>query len=94
MSLGALGDSFYEYLLKLWVLTNKKVTRFQRLYTDAAEAVLDNLLVKGAYTCISAMFVTSVCLFAYLPVCVLFLLAACAAEAVLDIGRPHVYPQC
>jgi len=45
VSLGALGDSAYEYLLKMWVLTDHKVPRFRKMYAAAANAVLDQLYV-------------------------------------------------
>merc|ERR1711991_632989 len=32
VSLGALGDSFFEYMLKMWYLTDKKVPRFREMY--------------------------------------------------------------
>ena len=42
-SVGALGDSFYEYLLKLWVYSNKKDDLALQMYLDA---MLVNILEK------------------------------------------------
>lgn len=33
--LGALGDSFYEYLIKQWLITNKKEPQFREMFDDA-----------------------------------------------------------
>ena len=44
-SIGALGDSFYEYLLKLWIMMDKKDTTAHRMYNEAIEAI-DHSLVK------------------------------------------------
>lgn len=37
VSLGALGDSFYEYLIKTWVLTNKRDTQAKRMYDQSMQ---------------------------------------------------------
>lgn len=34
-SVGALGDSFYEYLLKSWLQSGKKDTDAKKLYDDS-----------------------------------------------------------
>ncbi|OWF42049.1 mannosyl-oligosaccharide 1,2-alpha-mannosidase IA-like [Mizuhopecten yessoensis] len=44
-SVGALGDSFYEYLLKAWILSGKKDTQAREMY-DAAVKAIDEKLVK------------------------------------------------
>ena len=36
-SLGALGDSFYEYLLKSWLITSKEDTEARDMYYDAID---------------------------------------------------------
>ena len=41
---GALGDSFYEYLLKMWLLTNKKVQRFREVYDRTCQACAERLV--------------------------------------------------
>lgn len=33
--MGALGDSFYEYLLKSWLITNKRDVEGKRMYDEA-----------------------------------------------------------
>ena len=40
MSIGALGDSFYEYLLKSWLVTSKKDTEAYDMYMDAMQVTL------------------------------------------------------
>ena len=47
VSLGALGDSFYEYLLKAWLLTNKKDSEAREMYDDAMAAVEKHVLGKS-----------------------------------------------
>lgn len=39
VAMGALGDSFYEYLLKVWLLTGKKYNRLRDAYLDMVRAV-------------------------------------------------------
>uniref|UniRef100_A0A915CUX9 alpha-1,2-Mannosidase n=1 Tax=Ditylenchus dipsaci TaxID=166011 RepID=A0A915CUX9_9BILA len=39
VSVGALGDSFYEYLLKLWLLNNKIDDKLKAVYDDAISAI-------------------------------------------------------
>ena len=45
ISLGALGDSFYEYLLKSWLVTNKKDIDGRDMFYDALNSI-DKHLVK------------------------------------------------
>jgi len=49
ISLGANGDSYYEYLIKTWIYSNKKDDRFRDMYVTAANSLIDNLYheVKG-----------------------------------------------
>ncbi|KHN83808.1 Mannosyl-oligosaccharide alpha-1,2-mannosidase isoform B [Toxocara canis] len=44
VSVGALGDSFYEYLLKSWLLSNKQDDEAKRLYDEAIMAIEKHLL--------------------------------------------------
>lgn len=44
VSIGALGDSFYEYLLKSWILSSKRDNDAKRLYDDAIAAIEKHLL--------------------------------------------------
>ena len=37
VSLGSLGDSFYEYLLKSWIGTNERDTEAKEMYFDAVK---------------------------------------------------------
>lgn len=44
MSLGALGDSFYEYLLKAWLLSNQEDEQSRVMFDEAMQAALDKML--------------------------------------------------
>lgn len=44
ISLGAMGDSFYEYLLKVWIQSNKTDSVARRMYDDAMAAIVNNLI--------------------------------------------------
>ncbi len=44
VTLGALGDSFYEYVLKLWYLTDKQVPRLREMYDEMATAVAEKMV--------------------------------------------------
>ena len=48
VSLGALGDSFYEYLLKAWLLSNKSDKEARDMYDKAVEAIEHHLIKKSA----------------------------------------------
>jgi len=47
VSLGALGDSFFEYLLKQYLLTGKTEKRYQEMFTKAADAIVAKLIMKS-----------------------------------------------
>lgn len=42
--MGALGDSFYEYLLKVWLQTNKEDNEARQMFDDAMQAVFQHML--------------------------------------------------
>ncbi|KAI6232811.1 Alpha-1,2-Mannosidase [Aphelenchoides fujianensis] len=44
VSVGALSDSFYEYLLKSWIISGRKDQQAKQMYDDAMAAVEKNLL--------------------------------------------------
>lgn len=46
VTLGARGDSFYEYLVKQWVLTKKSEEFYRGYYVKVRDAVLDLLTVR------------------------------------------------
>ena len=46
-TLGALADSFYEYLLKLWVYGNKKDNKLLETYLKAMKAARKHLIGKS-----------------------------------------------
>uniref|UniRef100_A0A7E4VWN9 alpha-1,2-Mannosidase n=1 Tax=Panagrellus redivivus TaxID=6233 RepID=A0A7E4VWN9_PANRE len=48
VSVGALGDSFYEYLLKEYVMSGKKDVAAKKLYDEAIAALEAKLLYKSA----------------------------------------------
>ena len=47
VSFGGLGDSFYEYLLKQWLLTNRTDDNLKQLYLDCVEGLVKNLIVQS-----------------------------------------------
>ncbi len=56
VTLGALGDSFYEYMLKTYLLTNNTAERYVRLYNETARGILTymiRLTKPSNLTCIS-----------------------------------------
>uniref|UniRef100_A0A672HJD5 alpha-1,2-Mannosidase n=1 Tax=Salarias fasciatus TaxID=181472 RepID=A0A672HJD5_SALFA len=46
-SVGGLGDSFYEYLLKAWLMSDKTDTEARKAYDDAIEAIERHLIRKS-----------------------------------------------
>ena len=56
VSWGAMGDSFYEYLLKLWLLTGKTEPRYRRMYLESIKGLQGRLLsVSGGLTYVAEM---------------------------------------
>lgn len=43
-SLGALGDSFYEYLLKAWLVSNGEDEQARVMFDEAMQAALEKML--------------------------------------------------
>jgi len=49
-----MGDSFYEYLLKLWLLTGKQNEQYKRMYLESIKGMQTRLLrTEGPFTYIS-----------------------------------------
>ncbi|XP_068850574.1 mannosyl-oligosaccharide 1,2-alpha-mannosidase IC isoform X3 [Aphelocoma coerulescens] len=48
VSIGGLGDSFYEYLIKSWLMSDKKDSEAKKMYDDALEAIEKHLVKKSA----------------------------------------------
>ncbi len=48
VTFGALGDSFYEYLLKVWIQGGKKETWLRDMYDKAVQGVVDLLLATSS----------------------------------------------
>ncbi|XP_007169378.1 mannosyl-oligosaccharide 1,2-alpha-mannosidase IB isoform X1 [Balaenoptera acutorostrata] len=46
-SVGGLGDSFYEYLLKAWLMSDKTDHEARKMYDDAIEAIEKHLIRKS-----------------------------------------------
>ena len=44
ISLGALGDSFYEYLLKSWLMTSKHDVEARDMYYESLSAIMKHLV--------------------------------------------------
>jgi mannosyl-oligosaccharide alpha-1,2-mannosidase len=47
--MGALSDSFYEYLLKMWLQGGKKETRWRKMYDEAVEGMTQHLLGQSGH---------------------------------------------
>ncbi|ESO83439.1 hypothetical protein LOTGIDRAFT_222667 [Lottia gigantea] len=47
VSVGALGDSFYEYLIKTYLMSGKKDTDAKTMYFDAIKAIENKMLVTS-----------------------------------------------
>ncbi|XP_053089958.1 mannosyl-oligosaccharide 1,2-alpha-mannosidase IB isoform X1 [Pangasianodon hypophthalmus] len=47
-SVGGLGDSFYEYLLKAWLMSDRTDTEARKTYDDAIEAIERHLIRKSS----------------------------------------------
>ena len=52
VSLGALGDSFYEYLLKSWIMSGKTDHLARKMYDDAMRVSIIILVNSYYYTLI------------------------------------------
>ena len=48
MTFGALGDSFYEYLLKVWVQGGKREAQYRRAYDRAMDGMAAKLLQRSS----------------------------------------------
>ena len=48
ITLGALGDSFYEYLLKVWIQGGKKESWLREMYDQSMNGVMDLLLASSS----------------------------------------------
>eukprot|EP01118_Nematostelium_gracile_P013748 TRINITY_DN5228_c0_g1_i1.p1 TRINITY_DN5228_c0_g1~~TRINITY_DN5228_c0_g1_i1.p1 ORF type:complete len:557 (+),score=113.11 TRINITY_DN5228_c0_g1_i1:81-1751(+) len=48
ITLGAMGDSFYEYLLKYWLMTGKKAEKYRNMYDESVEAIRSHLIKKSS----------------------------------------------
>jgi len=46
--MGALGDSFYEYLLKAWIQSNKEDVEAKDMYDEAMQNVITHMLMKSS----------------------------------------------
>ncbi|XP_012260571.1 mannosyl-oligosaccharide 1,2-alpha-mannosidase IA isoform X2 [Athalia rosae] len=47
MSLGGLGDSFYEYLLKAWLQSGREDTEAREMWDEAMDAIIKHMIVKS-----------------------------------------------
>jgi len=46
--MGALGDSYYEYLLKQWLLSDKKDGNLRQMYVTAVDGMKEQLLGRAS----------------------------------------------
>ena len=44
ITLGALGDSFYEYMVKLWIFTNKQADGYRRMWEESSRGIMNKLV--------------------------------------------------
>ncbi|KAL7532786.1 hypothetical protein ACHAXR_004837, partial [Thalassiosira sp. AJA248-18] len=44
ISIGAMGDSFYEYLLKVWLQGGKQEMNYRRMYDKSVKGIMDKLI--------------------------------------------------
>jgi mannosyl-oligosaccharide alpha-1,2-mannosidase len=47
ITLGALGDSFYEYLHKMWLLHGSKAEMYRAMFEESVKAIMDNILIQS-----------------------------------------------
>lgn len=45
--MGALGDSFYEYLLKAWLQSGQTDGDARQMYDEAMQAIVDNIILTS-----------------------------------------------
>uniref|UniRef100_A0A7S4N8K7 alpha-1,2-Mannosidase n=1 Tax=Odontella aurita TaxID=265563 RepID=A0A7S4N8K7_9STRA len=50
ISFGAMGDSFYEYMLKIWLQGGKKESMYREMYDRSIQGMHDELLFKSTPT--------------------------------------------
>ncbi|EGC35642.1 hypothetical protein DICPUDRAFT_55071 [Dictyostelium purpureum] len=43
VSIGAMGDSYYEYLLKMWMYTDGREELYSKLFEEAADSIIEHL---------------------------------------------------
>lgn len=56
ITLGARGDSYYEYLLKQWLLTGKRETWLRDMYVESVRGIRKHLIRKaGDYTYVAEL---------------------------------------
>lgn len=44
ITMGGCGDSYYEYLLKMWLLTGKTNKQYQRMYVESMNAMIQHMV--------------------------------------------------
>eukprot|EP00750_Incisomonas_marina_P017707 INCI2369.1.p1 GENE.INCI2369.1~~INCI2369.1.p1 ORF type:complete len:752 (+),score=136.84 INCI2369.1:60-2315(+) len=47
ITLGARGDSYYEYLLKQWLITSKTEERFKQAYLESVDGMIEKLVKQS-----------------------------------------------
>jgi len=57
MSLGALGDSFFEYLLKAWLQSGRSDEEAREMFDEAMPAIIEHMVrvSSGGLTYVSDM---------------------------------------
>ena len=56
VTFGAMGDSYYEYLLKYWLFTGKKHERYKRMYLESMRGMISRLIMtQGSLTFVAEL---------------------------------------
>lgn len=65
VSLGALGDSFYEYLIKSYIQSGNKDDQAYKMYKEASKAIREKMIFKSKGG-LKYVFITKISIFLYL----------------------------
>eukprot|EP01087_Luapelamoeba_hula_P012843 TRINITY_DN3627_c0_g1_i2.p1 TRINITY_DN3627_c0_g1~~TRINITY_DN3627_c0_g1_i2.p1 ORF type:complete len:576 (-),score=76.37 TRINITY_DN3627_c0_g1_i2:85-1812(-) len=46
VALGGRADSYFEYLLKMWLMTAEQIPKYARMYGEAEKAIIEHMIVQ------------------------------------------------
>ena len=92
ISLGALGDSFYEYLIKSWLITSKNDIEARDMFYDAIDVSKILCVCVCLYLCFVCMCIIYVCVFTSIYSCMCVYMHVCVCLSVYK--HIHVCVQC